>query len=240
MGESYMKGCLFIHGFTGAPFEVEPLVRHLEEETDWVIKVPTLPGHGDVPSLKGIQFSEWIAHAENELRDLMNECEEVYIIGFSMGGLIAAYLASRYQVEKLVLLSAAAHYLNPRQMFLDVKELITETIRGNGANNEIYIRYRKKVLETPLAAALEFRKLVRYIRPILDKITIPVLIVQGECDGIVPVKSAQYLYERITSEQKELCFLPSSKHLVCHGEELPVLIDVIESFLITQDKMSLK
>ncbi|MGG4490317.1 alpha/beta hydrolase [Metabacillus idriensis] len=235
-----MKGCLCIHGFTGAPYEVEPLVRHLKEETDWVLKVPTLPGHGETPSLRGIQFNQWIAHAENELRDLLEECTEVYIIGFSMGGLIAAYLASRYPVAKLVLLSAAAYYLNPRQMLVDVKDLIKDAIRGHGANNEIYIRYRKKVLETPIAATLEFRKLVRYIRPILDKITMPVLIVQGECDGIVPVKSARYIYERITSEQKELCFLPCSKHLICHGEDFPMLVEVIESFLMTQNKMSVK
>ncbi|MGD6796383.1 alpha/beta hydrolase [Metabacillus indicus] len=235
-----MKGCLCIHGFTGAPYEVEPLVSYLQERTDWVLKTPTLPGHGETPSLKGIEFSEWIAHAENELRDLLEECSEVYIIGFSMGGLIAAYLASRYPVEKLVLLSAAAHYLNPRQMLLDVKGLIADAIRGEGAKNELFIRYRKKVMETPIAAALQFRKLVRYIRPLLEKITIPVLIVQGECDGMVPVKSAVYIYEKVRSRQKELCFMPCSKHLICHGEEFPELAEVIENFLMAQTKTSVK
>ena len=39
-------GVLFIHGFTGGPFEVRPFVNYLRKETDWTIIVPTLPGHG--------------------------------------------------------------------------------------------------------------------------------------------------------------------------------------------------
>ena len=35
-----MIGCLCIHGFTGGPYEIEPLTTFLEEKTDWLISVP--------------------------------------------------------------------------------------------------------------------------------------------------------------------------------------------------------
>ncbi len=144
-----MIGCLLIHGFTGSPFEVEPLAQSLRSRTDWKIAVPTLPGHGDELSLKGIKHTEWMNHAERELKALLKECDTVYVVGFSMGGLIASYLASLYPVEKLVLLSAAAYYVNPRQLALDIKEMMKDTVKGKLKENELFRRYTKKSKQHP-------------------------------------------------------------------------------------------
>ena len=144
-----MIGCLCIHGFTGAPYEVEPLVGYLQERTDWVFSVPTLPGHGELSSLKGIHYQQWIDHAEAELDKLIETCDEVYVIGFSMGGLIASYLAANYPVKKLILLSAAAYYINPRQLAADIKMAILDSLKGNLRENELFLHYKRKITETP-------------------------------------------------------------------------------------------
>ncbi|MFP3325017.1 carboxylesterase, partial [Planococcus sp. SIMBA_160] len=65
-----MIGCLCIHGFTGAPYEVEPLAQYLKQTTDWTVQSITLPGHGEELRLKGILYQEWIATAELELLSL--------------------------------------------------------------------------------------------------------------------------------------------------------------------------
>ncbi|MBE4909677.1 alpha/beta fold hydrolase [Bacillus luteolus] len=227
-----MKGCLLIHGFTGSPFEVEPLAKHLQETTDWEIRMPTLPGHGTELHLKGVTNQEWLNYAEDELQDLLAFCDEVYLIGFSMGGLIAGYLASKYPVKKLVLLSAAAYYINPRQLLFDIKDMIKDGLRGNLKENVLYLRYKKKITDTPFRATLEFRTLVNKIRPKLRDIDVPTLIIQGECDGIVPVKSAQFLYDTISSKVKKICLLPQSKHHVCHGEDIWTLFSEVDAFLL--------
>ncbi|KZZ85201.1 MULTISPECIES: alpha/beta fold hydrolase [Bacillaceae] len=226
-----MIGCLCIHGFTGAPYEVEPLADYLRKHTDWEVRTPCLPGHEEAGSLKGIRFQKWIECAEQELEMLGRTCSEVYVIGFSMGGMIASYLAAKYPVSKLVLLSAAAYYVNPRQFMKDVRCIIEDKFRGLLEENEVYMRYRKKVTETPILAAFQFRRLVNYVKPRLPGITVPVLIVQGECDGIVPIKSAHYLYKKIGSEEKKLCFLPSSAHLICHGDDFEELAYETGNFL---------
>lgn len=100
-----MIGCLCIHGFTGAPYEVEPLTQYLKQKTDWNVQSVTLPGHGDELQLKGILYQEWIATAELELLSLYRTCDTIFLIGFSMGGMIASYLAAKYPVARLVLLS---------------------------------------------------------------------------------------------------------------------------------------
>ena len=95
-----MKGCLIIHGYTGGPYEVEPLATYLNEQTDWDIVVPTLPGHGEMLALEDVSHKTWLQAAEDALEKLKEKYEEVYIIGFSMGGMIAAYLAAKFKVDK--------------------------------------------------------------------------------------------------------------------------------------------
>lgn len=233
-----MIGCLCIHGFTGAPSEIEPLVQFLTKNTEWKIAVPTLPGHGDSLNLKGVQYKQWIAYAEQELEKLLRMCEKVYVVGFSMGGMIASYLAVHYPVEKLVLLSAAAYYVNPKQLFIDIGAMFKDLYRGKLGENELFLRYKRKLKETPVAATLQFRKLVATIRPMLPQISVPTFIAQGEVDGVVPPKSAQYLYNRIRSSSKKLFYLKRSQHLICLGEEREELFQNILLFLDKKTKTS--
>lgn len=231
-GGENMIGCLCIHGFTGAPYEVEPLAEYLTKHTDWVFSVPTLPGHGKNLSLKDVHYQQWIDHAENELKKLIDTCDQVYVIGFSMGGMIASLLAAKYPVDKLVLLSAAAYYLNPKQMASEIKSMIIDSLKGNLENNEFFQRYKRKIKATPIKATLQFRKLVSYIKPLLPQVEVPTLIAQGECDGIVPPKSAEYLYRTINAKTKRLTYIKDSSHHICHCEEKEALFSTVYDFLM--------
>lgn len=226
-----MIGCLCIHGFTGAPYEVEPLVDYLKKRTDWIFRVPTLPGHGESLSLKGVRYNQWIECAEKELKILLQKCDTVFLIGFSMGGLIASFLSTKYPIDKLVLLSAAAYYVNPIQLSADIKNILIDSLRGNLGKNELFRRYQRKIKETPFTSTLQFRKIVSITRPVLPEVKVPTFIAQGECDGIVPPKSAEYLYRTISAGQKKLVYMKYSKHHICYCEEKEALFSKILDFL---------
>src|SRR5690625_5707117 len=98
-------GCLIIHGYTGSPYEVAPLADHLRAQTDWHIIVPTLPGHGVELELEDVAYEEWLGAAEESLQQLKATHDVIYLFGFSMGGMIAAYLAGNFGVQKLVILA---------------------------------------------------------------------------------------------------------------------------------------
>jgi carboxylesterase len=235
-----MIGCLCIHGFTGAPYEVEPLAEYLMKvHPEWEFRIPTLPGHGEMLALRGVAFREWIEHAEEEYSVLAQRCDTIYVIGFSMGGMIASYIAANHKVDKLVLLSAAAYYLNPRQLALEIKDIARDLVHGNLAENELFLRYKQKIVQTPLTAALQFRRLVSYVRPQLELISVPTLIAQGEMDGLVPPKSAEYLYKTIPAKQKKLTYIKGSAHHICHCQEKDALFSEVEAFLQEMPEMSL-
>ena len=224
-------GCLCLRGFTRSPFEVEPLVEYLRLQTDWTFSVPVLTGHGENDDLSKVSYRDWIEHAESALKELMFKCNEVYVIGFSMGGIIACYLAANYPVKKLVLLSAAVKYINPKQLLLDIKSLIKDLIKGNVTNNELYLRYKNKIIKTPIRATQQFRALVSANSTSYEEIKIPVFIAQGNKDGIVPVNSAYLLYEMIPASSKNLYIEEEAEHLICHCQNNQKLFKEIELFL---------
>jgi carboxylesterase len=230
-----MIGCLCIHGFTGAPSEVEPLAKYLTDHTEWIIVTPTLPGHGEILSLKGVQYHQWINHAEEELQELSKMCDKVFVIGFSMGGMIASFLAAKYPVDKLVLLSAAAYYLNPKQMASEIKSMLVDTFKGKLNENVLFQRYKRKIKGTPFTATLQFRRLVSFIKPLLHQVEVPTLIAQGECDGVVPPKSAEYLYRTINAKTKKITYIKDSNHHICHCEEKDALFTQVFDFLIERE-----
>ncbi|MGM7636894.1 alpha/beta hydrolase [Bacillus sp. Hm123] len=233
-----MIGCLCIHGFTGSPYEVEPLANYLKEKTNWKIVVPTLPGHGETLSLKGVNYGQWLEHAEKELQTLLSQCEEVYVVGFSMGGLISVYLAEKYPVEKLILLSAAAKYINAGQLLVDIREMLKDAKNGRLVENELFSRYKNKLLSTPLSATQQFRKMVKQITPLIEKIHVPTFIAQGLADGIVPPKSADFIYRKISSEDKEIYYSKTAKHHICHTGDKEELFNKIFTFLNRSSKVS--
>ncbi len=226
-----MIGCLCLHGFTGEPWEVEPVANYFYEQKKWLVYTPTLPGHGPNGNLKDVTYHDWVRMAEVAVKELLKRCEKVFVIGFSMGGMLACYIAAKYPITKLVLLSAAAYYVNPYQLLEELKDVVRLGMKGQLANDERYLRYRKKIIETPISAVYQFMIAVRKIRPYVSKVNVPTLILQGELDGIVPPKSAFYLFETIGSKKKELTFLPETDHMICHGFEKKLLIEKIETFL---------
>ncbi|RLL42126.1 alpha/beta fold hydrolase [Oceanobacillus piezotolerans] len=227
-----MIGCLIIHGFTGGPYEVTPLATYLKEHTDWHVEVPTLPGHGEKLDLKDASYKQWITTAEDALKEMHENYETIYLIGFSMGGMIAAYLAAKYSVDKLVLLAASGKYLSFKQIAADVRYVVSDGIKGMLSENRLYNHYRNKLGMVPLKANVEFIKLVRFTRPYLKKVESPVLIAQGQQDGMVPYKTVYYLDKEIHSEQKEVVLFERSRHLICLGEDKDTLNLMVHDFLL--------
>ncbi|CAM3940062.1 alpha/beta fold hydrolase [Alkalicoccus chagannorensis] len=226
-----MIGCLIVHGFTGTPEEVKDIQSHFQKEA-WLVYTPELPGHnGTRQALKESNHREWIYKAQVALEELLKRCSRVYVIGFSMGGVIAGYLAARYPVDRLVLISSSVFYLNPKQIAEDVTGWALEGFRGELADNDVYRFYREKVRRTPVEATVEFARLVKRLRHAFEEIDVPTLIVQGEKDGLVPARSAQYIFDKIRSEEKQLYYLEQAKHYIWFGEQKEDFLEKLEAFL---------
>jgi carboxylesterase len=229
-------GVLLIHGFTGGPFEVQPFADFISERTDWTLKIPTLPGHGEKLDLKNLSAESWMMEAELALKELKRTVDRVIIVGFSMGGLIAMYLSMRYKIDRLVLLSAAAKYISAPRIFEEVQSAIVAAAKGKIADHSLYHLYEYKLTHTPVTSAVEFLRVVKMVEPYYKMIEIPVCIVQGERDGIVPVSSAEFIFDNIGSPDKRLIHSKNGEHLICYSDDCEDWFSKVLAFMQERGK----
>jgi esterase/lipase len=212
--------CLLLHGFTGGPYELEPLADHLQR-SGRTCSVPVLPWNGNLlPKTGRVHWTDWVEAADEQARQMSPAGETFDLIGFSMGGMLAAYLASRYPVRKLVLLNAAVIYVSPGHF---AREFTERWKRGDRSSIE-------KMRGTPIQAAWQFTRLVRHLKPELPKVKVPTFIAQSERDEVIHPQSARYIYGKLTGP-RELHFFAKSNHLICLGPEAKDLFVRVERFL---------
>lgn len=218
-----MKVCLFIHGFTGGEYEVSPLAEYLEQQ-GYRVKTFTLSGHGGSKAeLRNTDRYDWINSADKQLTDLLAVYPHIHLIGFSTGALIAAHLSVKYadHISSLTMLSAPVFPLNPQQIMHTLYRW------------PMVKAYIRNFFVVPSKAIREFYSIVAESFAIYPVVKTPVLIIQGDRDHLVKMKSADYLVEHIGSKYIQKMIVPNSGHLVCYAEDKDSFFAAIQGWVDT-------
>ncbi len=213
-------GVLFFHGFTGGPYEIQPFIDYVAKRTNWVLSVPTLTGHGEWLQLEhpNAVAERWISEAIRAYRHLQKRVDRIYVVGFSMGGLLAIYLAAQFRVDKLILLSAAARFIHIPQLARNMKQMMNSPQRQD--EESAYVpSFTYKIVHTPERAVLQFLRVWQFVRTQYRNVTCPVRIVHGKEDGIVPLRAAFELERKLQSKDKEVIVSLTAKHHVCYSRD---------------------
>ena len=100
------KGVLLIHGFTGLPAELLLMGEFLNKQGFTVLGV-RLAGHGTtVEDMSHMTWEDWMDSVRDGYALLSGYCEDISVIGHSMGGLFALLLATEEIVSHVVTLAA--------------------------------------------------------------------------------------------------------------------------------------
>jgi hypothetical protein len=127
--------------------------------------------------------------------------ERVGLLGLSLGGAVAATLASSVHAKALVLWSAVAHPARLRQLI----EKSARRIPGKPGALELEAReFNSRLIEDVLKAE-PIRHVARYKGP--------VLIIHPEKDETVPVSHARDFFEASSAEAKELAIVQGADHV---------------------------
>lgn len=225
---------LIIHGFYGGLYEVEFSANYLKENTNWYVEDIVLPGHShkeDDPIYK-TNYNMWIDFAKDKCEMLIENYDEVYVIGFSMGGVIASYLAALYnEVSKLVLLAPSFEYISLSQLQEDFRKIIfkDKIKEDEGLFNDL--KFRTILKEIKAKTLIDFTRLVGEYKKSIKYVNVPTLIYHGELDELVPLKGAEFAYNNCHSKQKLLRKLKGIKHRICmSAEKENVTKEIIEFF----------
>jgi carboxylesterase len=225
--------CLLIHGFAGSPAEVRPLGEYLAAQ-GITVRAPLLPGHGTTPEdLQQTRWPQWVRAAEAELAALQSRYGAVHVVGFSMGGLVALYLAAHHQVATVTTLACPAKLADWRQIFIPLARYLIPYYPARISNPELaaqldsYDRFPLKALHSVLHLAKQIRK-------DLPRVQAPLLALQGERDKWIAPDSADFIVANAGSAIKERRYLPGRNHLITLERGREEVFRMVQRWILTQ------
>ena len=216
--EVYGKGepLLLLHGgYYGYISEFEMYLPELIENFK-VIAVATR-GHGN--SEIGHQKMSYELFAEDALKVLKQEgIEEVFVLGFSDGGIAGTVLTAKYpaKVKKLVCMGAgfnAGHYKAKA-----LQEIWEMDAKYEVNNLPQFLEERKKIMPEP-ERFLEWIEMLKHAwmepevlsNEAISEIDCPVLLILGDRDNYIRLEAAIEMYTLMPNAR--LFILPNSGHV---------------------------
>jgi carboxylesterase len=234
--------CLLLHGLGGGPFEMQRLGEYLYDRGISVLSL-AYPGH-DVPQAKMPDsfWEQWYEKIETTYQTLAAEYKTIDVIGFSTGCPLGIELTLNYPISKLILLApflAIKHrwyYLQRPEFYVNLlSPILREVPRGGKPIFEPTMRQQAEEVAYyktfNLIAVKSALTLIQKIKPRLGKIINPTLIIQSTLDSVVDPAGAQYIYDHIGTDHKQLCWLERSDHIITMDSEYEQVFQWCGDFL---------
>ena len=231
---------LLIHGFTASPTEVRPIGDFLNTKGYDIYSI-LLPGHGTTPEdLQTKKQTDWWQAVEKKITEIGN-CD--FVLGFSMGALLASHAAVEFK-EKLKGVVLISSFLRIKPKILSKVAFTFPILKyikpyfSKSPETEAFFKSNGLIsyMKYPMSAVHEAVKLSNQTqKKILQQITIPTLIIQGERDDRIDPEGYKILDKNIPAKDKKIVLLPDSKHIVTVGPDTELLFSSILDFIKTHE-----
>ena len=222
------RGCLLLHGAGGGTtWDLKEFASVLHEKTEMTIWLPALKGFGTTPeNLYEITFDDWVNNSIEGVEKLLETCSQICIVGHSMGGLLTLLLASkRIDIDTIVTWAAPYGIQNRLLSLLPVisripllRRIIPEkypTPIPDWLREQGWIGYDW----IPTSLGKEALEGMKRLRKCLGDVKCPILLIQGSIDSSISKDSARKIYNRISSEEKEMWIIEGADHPIMNQEE---------------------
>ncbi len=216
------SGVLLLHGFTGNPASMR-LVGEWLGDRGHTVSAPRYPGHGTRwQDLGETRWEDWAGEAERALHELASKTQTLVVLGQSMGGGMALHLAANH-ADRVLGVVCVNPYVMDRK--IAAAFLIAPVVRSvKGIGNDIKKPQADEIAyqRIPTRGVVQLARFVKRVRSELPRVHQPFLLFNSPDDHVVPKGTAEFIFERVGSAQKELIELPNSYHVACldHDAEL--------------------
>jgi carboxylesterase len=226
------NGVLVIHGFTGNPQTMRPLAEVIANH-GYSVEMPRLPGHGtSLEDMMTTTWADWSGTALAAFDELSARCGAVALVGLSMGGSIASWIAEQRRVAGVVLINPlvqppAAEIRDGLRQLVDAG---TETIDSIGSDIKKPDAYVVTYPGTPLRCAATLFDALDAVSARLKEIAAPILLFSSREDHVVTTDNGDVLVAAV-SGPIERRWLENSYHVATLDNDAPEIESATVDFL---------
>jgi carboxylesterase len=219
-------GALLCHGFTGTPQSLRGWAEYLAK-AGLSVSLPRLPGHGTTwQEMARTRWEDWYAEVDRAFDDLQGRCDEMFVMGLSMGGCLALRLAELRgdAVRGLVLVNPSITADNPAMFALaPVLKLVIPSLKGIASDVKSDQASELGYDRVPVRAAATLPGLWRITQQHLSELTQPILAYKSATDHVVGPASMKLLQAAVPAGQLEVRELANSYHVATLDNDAEVI-----------------
>ncbi|WP_409302631.1 alpha/beta hydrolase [Peribacillus sp. SCS-155] len=228
--EGGKRAVLLLHGFTGNSADVRMLGRYLEKR-GYTCHAPQYKGHGVPPEeLVTTGPKDWwkdVMMAYDYLKS--RGYDEIAVAGLSLGGVFSLKLGYTVPIKGIVPMCAPMYVKSEEVMYRGVLEYAREFKKREGKTSEqIEIEMSRFA---PMNTLEALQELISDVRNHVDHVYAPVFVVQARNDQMINTESANIIYDKVESVQKEIKWYEESGHVITLDKERDQLHEDVFQFL---------
>ncbi len=234
--ELFLKGnetaILFLHSYTSHTRDMKKLAEYLHEHMGYTCYVPLYSGHGMKPeALLDYSINDWWKNSKEAYLFLRQQgYAQIAVIGVSVGGIFALRLAEEQPIDQLIVMSVPQDRKPER-----LKQRLIDYAKAykllEGKASEEVIDELLPFQEMSLHSFEVFQQFIQQTIDDVSRITAPVAIYYGNKDDSLYGESASFIYENVSSIDKEMKAFPNSTHLMTLGKDKVSLFEEVMSFM---------
>ena len=228
-------GIYIIHGFSNSTYETRDLAEYLGNQGFYTNAI-NLPGHGTTPEdCNRVKFTDWIEYTEQGVAEMSSKCNNVYVIGISMGSVLALHLSSIFSLNAVVFASTVLKfkdYFSTRILTPIFHRLVPFREKRKSYPKDVRDKYNYFGYQVwPLSAVNEMRKLTNQVKKSLPDVKCPALIIHSTVDMLSIPENISLVYDNISSEIKEKLIVTQASHnLFVPNPDQELIFQKITSF----------
>jgi carboxylesterase len=218
-------GVLLCHGFTGSPQSLRPWAEYLAA-AGLSVSLPRLPGHGTTwPEMARTRWEDWFAEVDRAFDLLQAGCDEMFVMGLSMGGCLALRLAELRgdAIRGLVLVNPSVTADTKLFLLAPMLKLFVPSLKGIASDIKNPDAAEVGYDRVPVKAAATLPGLWRITRQHLAELTQPVLAYRSATDHVVGPASMKLLQDALPAGQLEVRELADSYHVATLDNDAEVI-----------------
>lgn len=225
------RAVLLLHGFTGNSSDVRMLGRFLEKK-GYTTYAPHYRGHGVPPEeLIKSNADEWWTDVLAAYEFLAEQYDQIAVAGLSLGGVLALKLAMNKPLKGVVTMCSPMMMRTTDIMFEGVLNYARDYKVAEKKSDDTIERELAIIRDKGMPSLVSLQNLVRTVRDDIELLYTPILVVQATHDEVIDSKSADIIFERVESHDKQLKWYEHSGHIITLGQEKNQLHEDIYNFL---------